>query len=99
MDGNFIFAGTKLKVDIVDRFHKLLLGAQIRVYIQRSALKELGDVGEKATAALDFARLKCDVIEDMHFDGDAPSDKLTNMLSKYFDFFGHLHLLLSLKNH
>lgn len=64
LDGNFIFAALKFKVDIKDRLQKLLQGEDIRLHIMRSVLNELKAVGPKAKSAYDYAAQFCSVIED-----------------------------------
>lgn len=80
LDGNFIFQGIKHKIDMEERLGKLLQGAEVRIYVQRSILKELETIGEKATASLEWARKFCEIIEDNDFEGDLPSNKLRTMI-------------------
>lgn len=84
LDGNFIFAAIKYKIDVRDRLEKLLQGAKVKLYVMRSALKELAAVGTKAQSALDFASTYCETIEDDSFGGDVSSDRLTRLVGGCF---------------
>lgn len=87
MDGNFIFAALKYKIDIRDRLSKLFQGDEVKIYVLASTLAELQAVGPKAQNAFDFAKACCEVINDSHISGETTSDKLIKligmMLSSY----------------
>jgi rRNA-processing protein FCF1 len=82
LDGNFIFTAIKYKLDIRDRLEKLLQGGEIKVFILKSALKELKSVGEKAKSATDFANTYCEIIDDDTVSGELPSDRLKAYIGK-----------------
>lgn len=82
MDGNFIFAALKVKLDIRERLGKLLQGEAIRIHVLKSVLIELTNAGSKTAAALEFAKSFCDVIDDTAFEGETPVEKLKAMLGK-----------------
>ena len=65
LDGNFIFAAFKYKVDIIARLSALLQQDKVEVFVLRSAVQELNGVGEKAADAYQFAVKMCTVLEDM----------------------------------
>ena len=65
LDGNFIFAAFKYKVDIIARLATLLQQDKVEVFVLRSAVQELNGVGEKAADAYQFAVKMCSVLEDM----------------------------------
>ena len=80
LDGNFIFAALKVKLDIQERLEKLLQGETIKLYVLKSVLAELLAAGPKTAAALEYAKSFCDVIDDSAFDGETPCEKLKAML-------------------
>lgn len=82
LDGNFIFAALKVKLDIRERLGKLLQGETIRIHVLKSVLTELTAAGAKTAAALEFAKSFCDVIDDTMFEGETPVEKLKAMLGK-----------------
>lgn len=81
VDGNFIFAGLKSNIDIVERLGKLLQGSEIKLYVMKSVVNELTAVGKKALSALEYAKEKCEIIDDSNIIGETPSDKLVKMLA------------------
>ena len=85
MDGNFIFAALKVKLDIQERLTKLLQGETIRIYVLKSVIAELSAAGPKALAALEFANSFCDVIDDSMHEGETPCEKLKAMLGEIND--------------
>ena len=80
LDGNFMFTAIKLKVDIKDRLQKLLQGEEVRLYVLRSVLVELQQVGAKALSTLEYAKSFCEVIEDSRFQGETPKDRAICMM-------------------
>lgn len=67
LDGNFIHAAIKSKVDIKERLSKMLqlvYGEEIKLYILKSVLNELELVGNKVVAALEFAKKYCTIVDD-----------------------------------
>ena len=83
LDGNFIFAALKVKLDIQERLDKLLQGETIKIYVLKSVLAELAAAGSKTASALEFAKSFCDVIDDSMFEGDTPCEKLKALLGKF----------------
>lgn len=81
LDGNFIFAGLKSNIDIYERLGKLLQGSDIKLYVMKSVINELAVVGKKAQSALDYAKEKCEIIDDTNISGETPSEKLIGWLS------------------
>jgi rRNA-processing protein FCF1 len=61
LDGNFIFAALKHKIDIKHRLESLLQDS-VRLYIMHSSLQELESLGNKGQAAVYFAKNFCDVL-------------------------------------
>ena len=64
LDGNFIFTALEHKVDIRDRLMRLLQGAEIKLYVTKSAIKELEAIGVKGEKALEFATKFCTLVDD-----------------------------------
>jgi rRNA-processing protein FCF1 len=82
LDGNFIFAALKVKLDIQERLDKLLQGETVRIHVLKSVLTELAAAGPKTSTSLEFAKSFCNVIDDSMFPGDTPCEKLKAMLGK-----------------
>ena len=81
LDGNFIFAALKYKVDITERLTKLLQNAEVRLFILQTSLDELEVVGEKAATSLAFAKSFCEILNDkVQMQGDTLSDKAYKFL-------------------
>ena len=80
LDGNFIFAAIKFKIDIRDRIQKLLQGNEIKLYVLSSILQELETVGSKAQSALEFAKSCCEVINDEKVIGETAGDRLIKLI-------------------
>lgn len=76
MDGNFIYNAVKYKMDVRDRLEKLLQGGEVKLFVLRSAVKELESVGAKAKGAKDFATAYCEIIDDSVISGETPSDRI-----------------------
>ena len=64
LDGNFIYAAIKVKLDIKERLEKLLQGETLRLFVLKSVLTELNAVGPKAADAFKWAKSFCTVIDD-----------------------------------
>lgn len=84
LDGNFIFTAIKLKIDLRERLAKLLQCAEVHLFIMKSLLQELEQVGPKAKSARDFAVQFCELIEDKKYSGDSTSDRLAKFLGHTF---------------
>mmetsp|Transcript_12732 Transcript_12732/g.12385 ORF Transcript_12732/g.12385 Transcript_12732/m.12385 type:complete len:89 (+) Transcript_12732:64-330(+) len=56
LDGNFIFAALKVKLDIQERLDKLLQGETVRIHVLKSVLTELAAAGPKTSTSLEFAK-------------------------------------------
>ena len=69
LDGNFIFAAMKYKVDIMARLISLLQEERVEIFVLRSSLLELNGLGEKGSAALQFGLKRCTILEDYSADG------------------------------
>lgn len=82
LDGNFIFAAIKFKIDIKERLGKLLQGSDCKIYVLKSVIEELITVGAKAKQALDFAKTYCESIDDSQFRGENANDKTISMMKK-----------------
>ena len=71
LDGNFIFAALKFKVDIIARLDALLQCNQYNLFITKASLCELLEIGAKGAVSLAFARKHCREIDHvdsiMHF--------------------------------
>jgi len=80
LDGNFIFAALKYKLDIRDRISKLLQNEEVRLFILQSSLTEMELVGEKAASSIEFAKLFCDIIADKNFQGTTAAEKALQFL-------------------
>lgn len=85
LDGNFIFAAIKYKVDIKERLDSLLQGADVKIYVLRSVLDELKQVGAKAAGALEFAKSFCEPLDDSAFRGESVSDRTIAMMRQQHD--------------
>jgi U3 small nucleolar RNA-associated protein 23 len=81
LDGNFIFAALKNKIDIKERVQRVLQGEEVRYYVLKSVLDELRSVGEKAADALQFAQ-SCIPLDDSRINGLTPTDKTIGFLSE-----------------
>jgi U3 small nucleolar RNA-associated protein 23 len=79
LDGNFIFAGLKYKVDLKERLKSLLQGADTKLYVLKSVLDELRQVGSKAKGAYDFAASFCEILDDAVFRGENVNDRILAM--------------------
>lgn len=86
LDGNFIFAALKHKIDILDRMQRLLQGAEVKLFVTRSSLNELSKIGESGTASLSYANEFCTILEDGSMSGITSADKLLRLL-------GELHVV------
>lgn len=83
LDGNFIYAAIKVKLDIKERLEKLLQGETVRLFVLKSVLTELNAVGPKAAEAFKFAKTFCTVIDDDAFAiADTPAERLVALLRK-----------------
>ena len=83
LDGNFIYAAIKVKLDIKERLEKLLQGETVRLFVLKSVLTELNAVGPKAAEAFKFAKTFCTVIDDDAFAGEeTPAERLVACLRK-----------------
>ena len=82
LDGNFIFKALKLKIDLRNRLETLLQGSAIKLYVLRSVVKEMEQIGNKAQSAIQFANSLCEIIEDEKIVGLTPIDKIINLLGK-----------------
>jgi len=86
LDANFIFNAIKYKVDILDRLKKVLQGAEVHIYIMRSSLKELQQVGNQSAAtSIEFAEKFCKILEDAQHHGDSPAEKTTSFLRHQYE--------------
>jgi U3 small nucleolar RNA-associated protein 23 len=85
LDGNFIFAALKNKIDIKERVQRVLQGEEVRYYVLKSVLDELRSVGEKAADALQFAQ-SCIQLDDSRINGVTPTDKTIGFLSKFTSY-------------
>lgn len=70
VDGNFIFAALKHKFDVKHRLEALLQD-DVQLFILQSSLDELLSVGEKAAAAVAYARSCCELIRDSSSNQDS----------------------------
>mmetsp|Transcript_6789 Transcript_6789/g.10214 ORF Transcript_6789/g.10214 Transcript_6789/m.10214 type:complete len:197 (+) Transcript_6789:96-686(+) len=80
LDGNFIYAAVKFKVDIEERIRKVLQGESVTLYVTKSTLNELSSLGTKTKLALEFAQRHCIELNDMSFPGEVASEKLVAFL-------------------
>lgn len=83
LDGNFIFAALKVKLDIQERLEKLLQGECVKIYILQSVINELTTAGKRTAAALEYAVKFCTVLDDSMYIGETPCEKLKYMLGKF----------------
>jgi len=82
LDGNFIFAGLKYKLDIRERLQKLLQNEEPRLFILKSSLKELENMGNIALPCVEFAKSFCEILNDTAGEGDTVVGKVTSYLRK-----------------
>ncbi len=80
LDGNFIFAAVKFKIDIRDRLQKLFQGNEVKLYVLQSIIQELEQVGVKAQHALEFAKACCEVINDEKVVGETAGERLVKLI-------------------
>ena len=76
LDGNFIFAALKYKLDIRERLQKLLQNEGTRLFILKTSLDELESLGEKAKMSVDFAKVYCEIIDDSDIVGENTIEKV-----------------------
>ena len=83
MDGNFIFTALKFKIDITERIKRLLheYDAEVHLYVMRSVISELKQLGTKGTESLEFIKKYCKEIDDRGANTDNPSERLIRFLS------------------
>ncbi len=84
LDGNFIHTGLKYKVDIEHRLCGLLQVQNVVLYILKSSLDELRQVGQKAEAALNWALNCCTLIDDTKFPGTNPIERAIKVVGKSY---------------
>lgn len=82
LDGNFIFTALEHKVDIRDRLRNLLQGSELRLYITKSAIKELESIGVKGEKALEFATKFCIIIDDKPTTSSTTAECILNLIRK-----------------
>lgn len=82
LDGNFIFAAIKYKLDIRDRLEKLLQSGKVSFHVLQSVITEMKKVGKSAENAINFANSYCEIINDDKVAGESPNEKLQNFLAK-----------------
>ena len=75
LDGNFIFSALKNKIDIGDRLTKLLQGEDYTLYVLRSALDELRELGAKGETAVNYCTSRCTLLDDSAVRGETPFEK------------------------
>ena len=65
LDGNFIHAALKYKLDIFARLSALLQidVNKLKVYVSRSSIKELLEAGPVASQAYEFATSRCEILD------------------------------------
>lgn len=81
LDGNFIFTALKYKLDIRHRVETLLQESNIKLFILKSVLDELRNVGDKASSALAWAQECCEILDDSRLsDTSTPLDRLKSVL-------------------
>ncbi len=81
LDGNFIFACLKFKIDIVDRLEKLLQSGKVKLFILKSVLDEMKLVGQATVSSVDFAEQQCVILNDNATDNQTPIEKYLEYLS------------------
>jgi U3 small nucleolar RNA-associated protein 23 len=82
LDGNFLYAAFKYKLDIRERLARLLQGEEIKLYLLQSSLDEFEQVGKATAECSEFARSFCTIIDDSKFKGESLSDRLIDFISK-----------------
>eukprot|EP01038_Epipyxis_sp_PR26KG_P008802 gene8802-11884_t len=80
LDGSFIFAAIKYKVDLINRIERLLQGEKVNLFILKSVINELKASGDKSKSSLEFAIRYCEVIDDGDVEGVNSLEKLQNIL-------------------
>jgi len=87
LDGNFIFTALKSKIDIVDRVKRLLheYDAELHLFVMKSVLTELQQLGEPGAESIAFIRRCCREIDDSSFDGATVADRTVQFLKNNRD--------------
>jgi rRNA-processing protein FCF1 len=83
LDGNFIYAALKNKINIPDRLASMLQGEQFTLYVLKSSIDELRQIGAKGETALDFGLQKCTTLDDSDITGSTPFDKMIGYLGMH----------------
>eukprot|EP01035_Chromulina_nebulosa_P019763 gene19763-25696_t len=84
LDGNFIYQCLKSHIDINERLSKLLQESKIILYTQRSIIKELELLGDKASSTIEWINKFCKIYDDNSISGESPSEKLINIIEQLF---------------
>ena len=85
LDGNFIYAALKYKIDIRERLQKLLQAdEEPRLFVLKSSVAELESMGDKASESLTFTKSFCEIMNDGSFakDDDETVSRVTSFISK-----------------
>ena len=84
LDGNFIHAALKYKLDIFARLSTLLQIDldKLKVYVSKSSIKELLEAGPSARQAYDFATSRCEILDHIGNNNESDEDNFLNMLRK-----------------
>jgi U3 small nucleolar RNA-associated protein 23 len=87
LDGNFIFTALKSKIDIVERVKRLLheYDAELHLFVLKSVLTELKELGDKGSESLSFIRRCCREIDDSAIEGLTVSDRTIKFLKNNRD--------------
>jgi hypothetical protein len=80
LDGNFIFAAIKNRINILDRLQSLLQVDTVHLYVLKSSISELKSIGEKGAAALQFATTVCTVLDDDRLGGESSYDMMIRFI-------------------
>jgi U3 small nucleolar RNA-associated protein 23 len=82
LDGNFIYAAIKYKIDIQERLDRLLQNGVVKLYVLKSVLEELRQVGVKTKSSLDFAMKYCETLDDSKHRGDNANERIISMMKQ-----------------
>lgn len=83
LDGNFIFAAMKNRINILDRLQSLLQVDSVHLYVLKSSISELKSIGEKGVTALNFATTVCTILDDDRLGGVSSYDMMIRFIGRH----------------
>ena len=87
LDGNFVFAALKYKIDIEDRIKALLQENEIKLFALRSAYDELNKAGEKTRSSMQYMKSVCQLLDDSACARSNPADQMIAFLGSFLSYY------------